>query len=118
MKRISYLTMVFLPAYFVAVSRNLLLWWPTLMNRFLQSTFGMNISELVSGAHATLAQYFAVATCLTLCSIWVLVAFHRRSAGQGMVFSLSWPARLVIQHIRGYRRRDTVLDEENPSIDE
>ncbi|KAF8873988.1 hypothetical protein BD779DRAFT_1568096, partial [Infundibulicybe gibba] len=60
MKQISYLTMVFLPASFVA------------------SIFGMNIREIVDDTHGTLARYFEVAIPLTAVTIWIILAVHHR----------------------------------------
>ncbi|KII85915.1 hypothetical protein PLICRDRAFT_115548 [Plicaturopsis crispa FD-325 SS-3] len=59
MKQIAYLTMIFLPASFIA------------------SAFGMNIKELESdGALGTLAQYLSTAIPLTTFTMWIIVAFQ------------------------------------------
>jgi len=60
MKRLSYITMLFLPASFVA------------------NAFGMNCFELNPGGHFPLARFFETATPLTLVTIWVLVAYQNR----------------------------------------
>ncbi|KIK67895.1 hypothetical protein GYMLUDRAFT_155325 [Collybiopsis luxurians FD-317 M1] len=59
MKQIAYLSMIFLPASFVA------------------SVFGMNVRELNS-ALGTLWQYFATAFALTAVTIWIVVAFQSK----------------------------------------
>jgi hypothetical protein len=57
-KQISYLTMVFIPASFVA------------------SVFGMNVVEINPDGLATLAHYAAVAIPLTAVTIWIIVAYQ------------------------------------------
>ncbi|TFK31606.1 hypothetical protein BDQ12DRAFT_707942 [Crucibulum laeve] len=58
MKQIAYLSMVFLPASFVATA------------------FGMNVVEINPGSGPTLSQYFATAIPLTAITIWIVVAFQ------------------------------------------
>ncbi|KIK80758.1 hypothetical protein PAXRUDRAFT_833344 [Paxillus rubicundulus Ve08.2h10] len=62
MKQISYLTMVFLPANFVA------------------AVFGMNVRE-ISGSTSgeTLARYAAVTISLTIFTAWLVIAFQTES---------------------------------------
>jgi len=60
MKRLSYLTMLFLPASFVA------------------NAFGMNCFELNPGGHFPLIRFFEVTVPLTLITIWIVVAFQNR----------------------------------------
>ncbi|KJA17687.1 hypothetical protein HYPSUDRAFT_46166 [Hypholoma sublateritium FD-334 SS-4] len=57
-KQISYLTMAFAPAGFVA------------------GVFGMNVTALNPGSYGTLAKYIATAVPLTVLTIWVIVAFQ------------------------------------------
>jgi len=84
MKQISYLTMVFLPASFVA------------------GVFGMNIEEINPGTKGTLSHYFAAALPLTVISTWVIVAYQGQWSQTGddrMIVSvikrLLWPAMLL-----------------------
>ncbi|KAF7368937.1 hypothetical protein MVEN_00219900 [Mycena venus] len=60
MKQISYLTMFFLPASFVATA------------------FGMNINVLVKESRGTLAHYAAFALPLTAITIWIIIGFPYR----------------------------------------
>ncbi|KAF8623761.1 hypothetical protein AX15_006203 [Amanita polypyramis BW_CC] len=60
MKQIAYLTMVFLPASFVA------------------GVFGMNVKEIAPTTNATLAQYFETVCALTAATVWIIVAFQSR----------------------------------------
>ena len=77
MKQIAYLTMVFLPASFVAVS-------PSLQNRYflytqitdVQTAFGMNVTEINEGSVPSLSHYFAAAFPLTAVTIWIVVALQ------------------------------------------
>ncbi|KAF9473382.1 hypothetical protein BDN70DRAFT_867464 [Pholiota conissans] len=57
-KQISYLTMAFAPAGFVAAA------------------FGMNVTELSPGSYGTLAHYFATAIPFTIFTIWIIVAYQ------------------------------------------
>ncbi|KAF8178471.1 hypothetical protein BJ912DRAFT_908008 [Pholiota molesta] len=57
-KQISYMTMVFAPAIFVA------------------GVFGMNIAELNPGSYGTLAHYMATAVPFTIFTIWIIVAYQ------------------------------------------
>ncbi|KAF8873989.1 hypothetical protein BD779DRAFT_1568105 [Infundibulicybe gibba] len=79
MKQISYLTMVFLPASFVA------------------SVFGMNVREIVDDTHGTLAHYFEVAIPLTAVTIWIILAVHhrirRQDPSQPFWSGLGWPVK-------------------------
>lgn len=58
MKQIAYLTMVFLPASFVATA------------------FGMNVTEINEGSVPSLGHYFAAALPLTAATIWIIVALQ------------------------------------------
>ncbi|KAF9076893.1 cora-like Mg2+ transporter protein-domain-containing protein [Rhodocollybia butyracea] len=60
MKQIAYLSMVFLPASFVA------------------GVFGMNVQELSTQTNGTLETYFAAAFPLTAVTIWIVIAFQSR----------------------------------------
>ncbi|KAK1220123.1 hypothetical protein PQX77_017162 [Marasmius sp. AFHP31] len=61
MKQISYLTMVFLPATFVATA------------------FGMNVKEINEGSLVTLPQYLETALPLTFITIWVMMILYHSS---------------------------------------
>ncbi|KAF8236084.1 hypothetical protein L208DRAFT_1391150 [Tricholoma matsutake] len=77
MKRLSYISMIFLPASFVA------------------NAFGMNIVELNPGGHFSLSRFFATSVPLTLLTVWVIVAFQNRfilhNPNGGMWRRLLWP---------------------------
>ncbi|KAJ3740140.1 hypothetical protein DFH05DRAFT_1537615 [Lentinula detonsa] len=55
MKQISYLTMIFLPASFVA------------------AIFGMNVMEINPGSYGTVLHYLAAAIPLTVLTVWVMM---------------------------------------------
>ncbi|KAJ3510345.1 hypothetical protein NLJ89_g4728 [Agrocybe chaxingu] len=84
MKRISYLTMVFLPASFVSTA------------------FGMNIVDLQDGSYGTLSHYFEVALPLTAVTIWIIMALHTSRGEEGNTFlqRLRWPIRSAQQAFR------------------
>jgi len=77
MMRLSFITMIFLPATFSA------------------HFFGMNVVELNPGGHTTLARFFEAAIPLTLFTIWVLVGFQShlvlRDDRSGSWKKLLWP---------------------------
>ncbi|KAF8194202.1 hypothetical protein BJ912DRAFT_901347, partial [Pholiota molesta] len=86
-KQIAYLTMVFLPASFVA------------------AIFGMNVKELVACppekgpcVKGTIAHYAETALPFTLATVWVIVAFQSRHifpAGTSFWTRLVWPILLL-----------------------
>jgi len=87
MKQISYLTMIFLPASFVA------------------GVFGMNVKEINSGSLESLAHYAEAAVIMTLITIWVVVALQKYSplhATEGDRFwrRVAWPGYFVYRHTR------------------
>ncbi|KAJ7031642.1 hypothetical protein C8F04DRAFT_1110130 [Mycena alexandri] len=89
MKQIAYLSMVFLPASFVA------------------AIFGMNIRELSSDTLGSLPHYFATALPLTMVTVWVVMTFQSKHLlGQDTTvwMQLFWPVSIVRQMIQ--RRRD------------
>ncbi|KAH6910723.1 hypothetical protein BKA70DRAFT_1271341 [Coprinopsis sp. MPI-PUGE-AT-0042] len=93
MKQIAYLTMVFLPASFVATA------------------FGMNIKEIVPGTTENLAHYFETALPLTLASVWVIVAFQSKYVfGDDMPFwqRLGWPILMPLKRLEWgpYSKKD------------
>lgn len=79
MKQIAYLTMIFLPASFVA------------------AVFGMNVTILVPDTNGTLSHYFIVAVVLTASTIWIIVAFQSRyiyPENTPLWVRLGWPVML------------------------
>ncbi|KAF5343049.1 hypothetical protein D9758_011150 [Tetrapyrgos nigripes] len=60
MKQIAYLSMIFLPASFVA------------------AVFGMNVKEIADGGQGTLPIYFETALPLTAVTIWIVMAFQSK----------------------------------------
>jgi len=60
MKRLSYVTMVFLPASFVA------------------NAFSMNVVELNPGGYTTLVRFIEAMVPLTIFTIWTIVAFQNQ----------------------------------------
>jgi hypothetical protein len=96
MKRLSYITMIFLPASFVAVSQ----FWDDegrVLTAVLysQNAFGMNVVELNPGGHIPLARFFEAMFPLTMITVWVIVAFQSRFVlrddGGGAWKKLLWP---------------------------
>lgn len=83
MKQISYLTMIFLPASFVA------------------AVFGMNVKEITDNATETLTHYAAVSIVFTVLTAWLVVAFQSHSSfhepGSGFLRRLAWPISCVIR---------------------
>ncbi|TFK31449.1 hypothetical protein BDQ12DRAFT_694125 [Crucibulum laeve] len=80
MKQIAYLTMIFLPASFVA------------------AVFGMNVGEIAPGTLGTIAHYVEIAVPLTIITIWVIVAFQSRYIFPDDVSfwqRLGWPVLLI-----------------------
>jgi len=94
MKQISYLTMVFFPATFVA------------------TVFGMNITSLAPGSGGLLSHYLAIALPLTAVTIWVLVALHGRprleEEQSTFLNRLRWPLRSVKQMVRRKGKKEYV----------
>ncbi|KAG0699494.1 hypothetical protein DFH29DRAFT_1001920 [Suillus ampliporus] len=86
---ISYLTMIFLPASFVA------------------AVFGMNVREITDDATETMAHYTAVSVVFTVLTAWLVVAFQPHSPfhepGSGFWWRLAWPFSYVIR-LTGLRR--------------
>jgi Mg2+ and Co2+ transporter CorA len=95
MKQISYLTMIFLPASFLA------------------SVFGMNVEEFSSGGYQTLAHYAEVTLSLTLFTIYTVVtlqtqsSFHDRNAP--FLRRAVWPI-LTFQKMMCKTKEKTVED--------
>ncbi|TFK29544.1 hypothetical protein FA15DRAFT_664093 [Coprinopsis marcescibilis] len=84
MKQIAYLTMVFLPASFVA------------------TVFGMNVKQFVPDSLGTIPQYVATALPLTLMTIWIITASQSKymfPADSNIPFwkRLGWPVLLLLR---------------------
>jgi len=80
MKRLSFLTMIFLPGSFMA------------------GIFGMNVIEINPGTYGTMVQYVAATLTLTILTIWIIMAFQNQLTlrdDEGMWKSLLWPISLV-----------------------
>lgn len=75
MKHITYLTMIYLPASFIA------------------SIFGMNVNEIVPNTQGTLAHYFAVMVPLAAMTAWLAVAMNERLVNPdgNVVEHMMWP---------------------------
>ncbi|KAF9444895.1 hypothetical protein P691DRAFT_735815 [Macrolepiota fuliginosa MF-IS2] len=89
MKQIAYLTMIFLPASFVA------------------GLFGMNTREIVPGTNGDLRYYVALALPLTIFTIWVIIAFQSQYLLKNKSFfaRLGWPWFLLHAWWTGRRNR-------------
>lgn len=90
MKQISYLTMVFFPASFIA------------------SVFGMNVREFEQpGTHypATLPVYLAVTLSLTCFTTWLLISLQTHSSfhphGCSRLRRFGWPVFFVLEKLAG-----------------
>ncbi|KAG1880208.1 cora-like Mg2+ transporter protein-domain-containing protein [Suillus subluteus] len=85
MKQISYLTMIFLPASFVA------------------GVFGMNVKEITSDSTETIYHYAVTSIVFTVLTAWLVVAFQSHSSfhepGSGFWQRLAWPFSYVIRHM-------------------
>ncbi|KAJ2925316.1 hypothetical protein H1R20_g11757, partial [Candolleomyces eurysporus] len=80
MKQIAYLTMVFLPASFIA------------------TVFGMNVREIVPDSLGTIGNYLAAALSMTLATAWIIIAFqskHHFSPGTPLWKRFNWPFVLL-----------------------
>ncbi|KAI6002549.1 cora-like Mg2+ transporter protein-domain-containing protein [Pisolithus marmoratus] len=77
MKRISYLTMIFLPASLIA------------------SVFGMNVAEINPGTYENLSHYAEATIALTALTVWLVIAMQTESSfwpkGSGWWRRLAWP---------------------------
>lgn len=82
MKQIAYLTMVFLPATFMA------------------TVFGMNVQEINPGSLGKLSVYIGTAVAMTACTAWVILAFqskHKFPPRTPLWRRLAWPYVLLKQ---------------------
>ena len=77
MKRLSYITMIFLPASFVAV-RSAFIKSGQVFTIALQNAFGMNVVELNPVGYTSLAHFFEASLPLTFFTIWIVIAFQSR----------------------------------------
>jgi len=90
MKQIAYLSMIFLPASFVA------------------GVFGMNVAEINPGTNGTLAHYAETAMPLTIVTIWLIIAFQTKrhfaeDEHASVLGNLMWPYKMVKRFWRGVR---------------
>ncbi|KIJ63179.1 hypothetical protein HYDPIDRAFT_113782 [Hydnomerulius pinastri MD-312] len=87
MKQISYLTMVFLPASFIA------------------SVFGMNVMEINPGTKENLSHYAEATVALTLLTAWLVIALQTHSSfyppGSNIWRRLVWPAFMISNLLSG-----------------
>jgi len=94
MKQIAYLTMVFLPASFVA------------------AVFGMNVKDFSPETHGTLPHYFAAAIGLTAATIWIIIAFQSQyllPSSFSFPMRLAWPILLPMKWL-GWTKLETEAD--------
>lgn len=93
--------MIFLPASFIAVCPISLHSLSDVSDDFLQSVFGMNVREIISGATETLAHYAMVSVSFTVLTAWLVVAFQVHSPfhdpGSGFWRRLAWPVTYVMR---------------------
>jgi hypothetical protein len=95
MKQIAFMTMVFLPATFVAVSERCFHKIANI-NMVRQGAFGMNVSEINPGSKPTLLNYVSTIIPLTAVTIWIVVAiqvkYQSDNPDEVTVWSrLTWP---------------------------
>jgi len=87
MKRLSYITMLFLPASFLA------------------NAFSMNVTALVPSGNTPLARFFEATLPLTVATIWVIVAFQNRFVlrddGRNVWKKLLWPIAFLKSMLPG-----------------
>ncbi|KAG5644685.1 hypothetical protein DXG03_007985 [Asterophora parasitica] len=91
MKQIAYLTMIFLPASFVA------------------AVFGMNVKEISPDTEGTLPHYVAAALSLTVATIWVVVAFQSKfifPPETSLLMRFTWPVQLCLNLLRSRDQAD------------
>jgi hypothetical protein len=103
------MTMVFLPASFVAASICADVDKRRYVNRdLLQSLFGMNIRLFEDGTHGTMAQYLAVTVPLTAITIWIMVGLRWQDSQDNekpLVYQLGWPIRYSQQLTKRMTKR-------------
>ncbi|KAF9467131.1 hypothetical protein BDZ94DRAFT_1249633 [Collybia nuda] len=94
MKQIAYLTMIFLPASFVA------------------AVFGMNVKTFAPETAGTLPHYVGAAISLTILTIWIIVAFQSRyifAEGTSIWVRLAWPFLLFGKLVKRKENDDNLL---------
>ncbi|KDQ32995.1 hypothetical protein PLEOSDRAFT_1060689 [Pleurotus ostreatus PC15] len=91
MKQIAYLTMIFLPASFLA------------------TVFGMNVHEVTDGGRETVPHYVAGALVLTFATIWIIMAFQSDLSDDErattVMHRLAWPYFWTKKTIKGMQKR-------------
>ncbi|KAH7912764.1 hypothetical protein BJ138DRAFT_1112061 [Hygrophoropsis aurantiaca] len=92
MRQISYLTMIFLPASFIA------------------AVFGMNVKEINPGSFETLTHYVEASIVLTILTAWIVVALQSKSPlheteDEGFwTRRLWWPVLFLRRKIRKHKK--------------
>ncbi|KAJ8522411.1 hypothetical protein ONZ45_g1008 [Pleurotus djamor] len=99
MKQIAYLTMVFLPASFLA------------------TVFGMNVHEITDGGRQSVPRYIAGAVTLTIVTIWVIMAFqsaefHEDPQSATVTQRLLWPYFWARKAFKGLNKKVAFQDPE------
>ncbi len=109
MKQIGYLTMMFLPASFLAVSiLDMINRRIVLTLRLLKTVFGMNVREVTDGGHETVLHYVIGTLLLTFATIWMLVAFqsdHSDERRTTFLRRLAWPYFLMKKEFKSWQER-------------
>ncbi|ESK94948.1 hypothetical protein Moror_13953 [Moniliophthora roreri MCA 2997] len=99
MKQIAYLTMVFLPASYIA------------------TVFGMNVTQFTSESHFSVSIYISVAVPLTIATVWVVMTVQSKYF-QGRKTSfwmrLGWPVLLVKKMLGFNEPREVIPSNEWP----
>ncbi|KAF6751710.1 hypothetical protein DFP72DRAFT_1172115 [Ephemerocybe angulata] len=98
MKQIAYLTMIFLPASFIA------------------TVFGMNVKEMVPETLGTLPHYLETALTLTLATAWIIIAFQSKMYFQPRTplwKRMGWPYVLLARHLKTGRHTLPVKKDES-----
>ncbi|KAF8584987.1 hypothetical protein K439DRAFT_1633120 [Ramaria rubella] len=104
MKQVSYLTMVFLPASFVA------------------NVFGMNVKEIAPNTHGTLVQYVETVIPFSLVTMWLIVALqgkwdyvdeHGKKHHVTPWSRLSWPVMYFERWVARRRMRQQQMREKD-----
>ncbi|KAI6045276.1 cora-like Mg2+ transporter protein-domain-containing protein [Pisolithus marmoratus] len=104
MKRVSYLTMIFLPASLIA------------------SVFGMNVAEINPGTYENLSHYAEATIALTALTVWLVIAMQTESSfwpkGSGWRRRLAWPIFFTTACIKGsyLRQRGASQTAEQPAM--
>ena len=107
--QIAYLTMVFLPATFIAVCSPSYV--PASPIDITKGIFGMHVQGIDSG-RATLSQYFETTVALTGITVWILVALLNREMSFWQ--RVGWPVYFIYCVIEKVRKLERFRDEQLP----